>query len=109
MDDIFGRLQQELERRERNFSPLDLLELSPLERKAMNLFLRHGHLSLAEVADMLEMEREAAQFVLNAFVEKKWLLEFQLGGEQHYRPLFARKRARKMPPDIWTAIEELIE
>ena len=47
--------------------------------------------------------------MLNAFVDKEWLLEFQSEGERHYRALFARNRARKVPLNIWAAIQELIE
>jgi len=109
MSDIFGQLQRDLERREQGFSPLDLLELSPLERQVMILFMRHSHLSLAEITDLLERDSGALQTILDGFVQKGFLLAFQSSGGPRYRPVFARKRPREMPPNIWAAVEALIE
>jgi len=109
MNDLFGQLQREVERREQGFSPLDLLDLAPRERQVMTLFVRHSHLSLAEVAEKLDADADAVQAILDDFVSKGYLLAFQAGRERRYRPLFARKRSRELPPNIWAAVEALID
>ncbi len=109
VNDIFGQQQRDWGRRDRGFSPLDLVELSPVERKAMNLFLRHGHLSLVEMIDKLEMDQGAVQSMLDAFVDEGMVRAFQIQGEQHYRPHMARKRVRKVPANVWAALEKLDE
>jgi predicted transcriptional regulator len=108
MNDLFGQLQREVERREQGFSPLDLLDLPLLERQVMTLFVRHSHLSLVEVVEKLNADAEAVQTILDDFVNRGYLLAFQSEGQPRYRPLFARKRPRELPRSIWAAVEELL-
>ena len=109
MNGLFDQLQRELKERGEGLAPPAFQELSPLERKTMSLFLRHGHLSLVEVTELLQTDRDALQPVLDTFVAKGWLLEFQVEGAQHYRTRFAQRGAREVPLDIWARVKELIE
>ncbi len=109
MNDVFGQLQRDQVWRDKGFSSLDLVELSPVKRKAMNLFLRHGHLSLIEMTDKLDMDRGAVRSMLDAFVDEGMVRVVQIKGEQRYRPHMARKRTRKVPTNVWAALEKLDE
>ncbi len=107
MNDIFGQRDQVWHNE--GFSSLDLVALSFVERKAMNLFLRHGHLSLIEMTSKLNMDRGAVQSMLNTFVDEGMVRVVQIKGEQRYRPRMARKRTRKVPTNVWAALEKLDE
>jgi predicted transcriptional regulator len=97
MNGVFGQLQRE----QRGLSSLDLVDLSPSENEVLKLFLRHGRLSLAEVSDRSRLDRGTVQTMLDAFVRGGMLRAFQVNGEPHYRPRLARRRLRKVPPEVW--------
>ena len=100
MNDIFGQLQQG----QGGLSSLDLVDFSPTESKVMRLFLRHGHLSLAEVSARSSLDQGAVRSMLDEFVKGGALSAFQVDGERHYSPRLTRKRLRKVPSNIWTML-----
>ncbi len=102
MDDIFGQLQQ----KQRGLSSLDLVDFTPSESKVMRLFLRYGHLSLAEVTNRSSLDQGAVRSMVDAFVEGGVLHAFQVEGEQHYGPHLARKRRRKVPTNVWAMLDD---
>ena len=105
---IFGRLQQEIDARdkEEGITLSVLLDLSPPLRRLMNRITRAGQLSVEEAAELLEDTSVDAQQTLNAFVEKGYLEREQQEGEWIYRTRFARKRPRQIPVGIWSALED---
>ena len=108
MSDIFGQLQAELERRQQAFFPFTLTELTPFERKALDLFQHKVHLTRDELSDVLEVDREFVQSMLDRFVEQGALLEYQSESECRYRPLFVRERSNEKSRNIWDAVGKLI-
>ncbi len=100
MNGIFGQLQQG----QGGLSSLDLVDLSPSESTVMRLFLRHGHLSLAEVSARSSLDKGAVRSMLDEFVKGGMLRAFQESGEQHYGPRLTRKRRRKVPSNVWAML-----
>lgn len=103
---IFKHLQNEIDEREKRegITLAELLDLSPPLRRLMNRVTRHGELTLTDASDMMGEAPEDAQEMLNALVDKGYLLREKEGTEWVYRTRFARKRGTSLPPGIWSAI-----
>lgn len=108
---LFGRLQQELEAREKaaGLSMADLLELPDNLRKLVNWLMRQQTVRLPEVAAFLEQDEATSQSALAALIEKGFVREMKVRGETCYRVRLAAKRRREVPLDVWQALDDRIE
>ena len=103
---IFDSIQQEIEAREKRegISPADLLDLSPPVRRIMNRITRQGEQTAAEAAESLERPVEEIGEMLNSLVEKGYLQREKREGVWVYQTRFARRRGRRVPGGIWSAL-----
>lgn len=111
MAGLFDRLQSELgDRQERpGLDPAGLLALPSGQRRAANILMRQGEMSLARIARTLELTPDETQSLLDELVEQGYVRRFQRKGEPRYRVILARKRGRHLPVNIWDALESKVE
>jgi DNA-binding MarR family transcriptional regulator len=105
---IFGRIQGEIEAREKQegITLADLLDLSEPLRRLMGRITRQGEMTVAAAANHLGESPANARKTLDALVEKGYLERKQQQGDWVYRVRFARKRGRNIPVGIWSALEQ---
>lgn len=103
---IFDSIQQEIEGREKRegITPADLLDLSPGVRRAMNRITRYGEQTPAQVAEVLERPVDEIRQMLEGLAEKGYLEREKKEGVWVYQTRFARRRGRKIPGGIWSAL-----
>jgi len=108
---IFDSIQEEIEAREKRegISPADLLDLSPPIRRVMNRITRGGAQTAVDVAQHLERPVDEVRQTLNGLAEKGYLEREKRGEVWIYRTRFARRRRRKIPGGIWSALGQLAE
>ncbi|MBU0496044.1 MAG: hypothetical protein KKA73_05790 [Chloroflexi bacterium] len=106
MAGLFGRLQTELEIRERveGITPTDLLDLPTDLRRVINIVMRQRQMSLTDIVFELDLRPSEAREVLDLLVDKGYLRVFEVDGEQQYKTFLGRRRARDVPLDIWEAL-----
>lgn len=111
MDGMWGRIQAEVEAREgrKGLSPYDLLELPKAERNLMRKLLKQRVISLADAARELQQSEKKAKETLGALVEKTFLIECQIKGENHYKILLARKEGKELPFNLWDDLSQKLE
>ncbi len=121
---IFDRIQGEIEARDKQegITLAELLDLSPSLRRLMNRITREGGLTATAAAEHLEESPRSGddpygtmpygtspantQKMLDELVEKGYLERDKQEGDWVYQTRFARKRARKIPVGIWSALGE---
>jgi predicted ArsR family transcriptional regulator len=111
MSNMFDRLQQEIEDRERQegMSTLDLLELPEELSRIVVALARRGQMPLDELAGEVDVSADALAPLLDALVDKGLVRDFVLGDQRFYRTYFGRRRGRKAHGDIWAALEQRTE
>lgn len=111
MASLFDRLQSEIETRQRmeGITPADLLDLSPELRRIVNTITRRREMSLAEIVLELDMRPSEAKELLDTLVGKGFLKAFAVRGELYYKTLFARRRGREIPLNVWDALSDKVE
>jgi DNA-binding IclR family transcriptional regulator len=67
-----------------------------------------GRLSSAELSEKLGMEEESVEGMMETLVEKGYITETMEGGEKKYEVAIARKKPKKVPLDIWSALEKKV-
>jgi DNA-binding MarR family transcriptional regulator len=104
---IFGRIQNEIESQDKQegITLADLLDLSPDLRRLMNRITRKGSMTAEGAAELLEESQENARKTLDALVGKGYLERTEEEEGWVYRTRFARKRAKKLPVGVWSALE----
>lgn len=104
----YKQLRQALEERTPvpGITPSDILELPAPLRESIRKMLCAGAASLDELAQDLGFSRQQAGEIATLLVEKGLLVPAGEGaaGDPLYRINLSRRRAREMPPDIWTSI-----
>lgn len=103
---IFGRIQSEIEAREKHegITPADLLDLSEPLRRLMSRITREGEMTVEVAAEQVGESPENAREMLDALVEKGYLEREAREEGWVYRTRFARKRGREIPAGIWSAL-----
>jgi predicted ArsR family transcriptional regulator len=103
---IFGRIQSEIDAREKQdgITPADLLDLSEPLRRLMNRITREGELTAEAASEHVGEPLDNARQMLDALVEKGYLEREQREQGWVYRTRFARKRGREIPAGIWSAL-----
>ena len=104
---IFGRIQNEIDSQDKQegITLADLLDLSPELRRLMNRITRKGSMTVEGAAELLEESESNARKTLDALVGKGYLERTEEDEGWVYRTRFARKRGKKLPPGVWSALE----
>ncbi len=110
MKGLFGRLQNELEARDKaaGLTIADVLDLPDALRNAVNWLMRQEDVTLCQVTEYLQQDEKDAQTMLTTLVEKGFVREFLVKGVPRYRVRIA-SRKRELPPNIWHALDDRIE
>lgn len=105
---LFGRLQDELDRRHREerLSPIVLLELSDDLRRLVQAIMREGELSTEEVASAVGLSKAEAEKLLPALEKRGFLTSREAGGSIRYKAKLVRRRGRQVPQSIWDALSD---
>jgi hypothetical protein len=108
---IFNRVQVELDVREsqEGITATDLLDLPEELRRIVNHITRKNGRTLSQIARRFNEEEEDVRKLLSSLVEKGFVVETELHGEPFFKVYFARKRGRKVPIDVWSAVEGKFE
>lgn len=104
---LFGRLQEELEAREKaaGLSMADILDLPDPLRRLMNWLMRQEEADLARVAAYVGEDEAKTRTMLAELGEKGFVRELQISGKLYYRVRLARRRKSQLSLDIWQALE----
>jgi len=105
---LFGRLQQELEDREKaaGLTMADVLTLPDQLRRLVNWMMRQGEVGLTDVAGFLGLNETDTRSTVATLLEKGFVRELQIRGETRYRIRLAPKRGREIPLNIWQALDK---
>jgi len=108
---IFKHLQGEIDDREKRegITLAELLDLPTPLRRLMKQITRLGEMSVTDAAEFVGETPENVSQMLNSLVEKGYLEREQQSGVWIYRIRFARKRARSLPPGIWSALGDKVK
>jgi DNA-binding MarR family transcriptional regulator len=104
---IFGRIQKEIDSQDKQegITLADLLDLSPELRRLMNRITREGSITVKGASEALGESEGNARKTLDALVGKGFLERTEEEEGWVYRTRFARKRGRKLPAGVWSALE----
>jgi DNA-binding MarR family transcriptional regulator len=108
---VFGRLQSELDAREKaaGLSMADILALPDELRRLVNWILRQEEVSLQQLAAQMGHDEATTQTMIADLVEQGLVREMNLKGVQRYRVRLAPKKQRVLPADLWRALDQKIE
>ena len=108
---VFGRLQSELDAREKaaGLSMADILVLPDELRKLVNWMLRQEEVSLQQLAAHVGHDEATTHAMVADLLENGLVRELHLTGEQRYRVRLAPKRKRDLPADLWHALDQKLE
>ncbi len=104
---IFGRIQGELEDREKHeegITPADLLNLSVPQRQLMRHIIRAGELTAEAAAQEMGESPANTRPMLDALCETGYLQREERDTGWVYSTHFADKRGRPLPVGIWSAL-----
>jgi predicted transcriptional regulator len=107
---LFGRVQQELEAREKvaGLTMADVLQLPAAERELVNWIVRSGEVSEAAIVTHLG-QAASAQSLLTTLLDKGFIRAEVIQGEAHYSAHFAPRRKRALPEGIWQALTDKLQ
>jgi predicted HTH transcriptional regulator len=108
---LFRRLQEDLEIQEEGggLTPADTLMLPDPLRKVVNLITRRRVMTVPELAEATGASSEEIAARLAELVEKGFVREMEVAGELKYKVIFARKRGRHVPLDLWASLGDKVE
>ena len=108
---LFGRLQQELDDREKaaGLSMVDILELPDSLRQLVNWMMRSEMVSLSQVVAQVGQDEAATQAMLATLVEKGFVRQLEIKGELHYRVRVASQKKRTLPQNLWHALDDKVD
>jgi len=87
---------------------LDLLDLRTPHRRIVLELTKTGRLSSAELSEKLGMKEKAVKGMVKTLVKKGYITETMEEGEKKYEVAIARKKPKKVPLDIWSALEKKV-
>jgi len=108
---VFGRLQSELDAREKaaGLSMADILALPDTPRSLVSWMLRQGEVSLQKLAAHVGRDESTTQAMVADLVEQGFVREMNLKGEHRYHVRLASKKHRNLPADLWRALDQKLE
>jgi len=103
---LFGRLQEELDARDKaaGLSMADILSLPDPLRRLMSWLIRQENAGLPEVAAYLGEDEAKARTMIRELIDKGFVRELQIEGKLHYRVRLAARRTAQMSADLWEAL-----
>ena len=108
VDKIEEALNAEVEkaRGKKGIAMTDLLDLhTPLRRIVLEL-TKIGRASPAELSEKLGLEEESVEGMVESLIERGYINEVIEEGERKYEVSIAKKKPKKVPLDIWGALEK---
>lgn len=114
MDDLFGRLQGEMDKRnsDSGISPMDLLELPEHMRMLMRKMLRSRSMRKDEIVAFVEtwdkgkrLNEKELDTALAELADQGWLIPIGEGETQGFRVNLRRKKGSQLSNSIWGAID----
>jgi hypothetical protein len=87
----------------------DLLTLPDPVSGLLNWMIRQEHVGLADVAAFLKQDEECARIVLADLGDQGFVREIEMRGTTTYRVRLAPKRGKKMPANLWQALDDKVE
>ncbi len=108
---LFNRIQDELEAREKSpgLNMSDQLTLPEYVEDLLNWMMRQEAVGLGEVAARLGQDEEQARAALAGLVERGYVREVEMRGMMRSLVRLAVKRGRKIPANLWKALEEKVQ
>lgn len=107
---LFELAIKELEERQEDVRPSDIVLFSEPLRSALNTVIRLGRFSLTEFTELLPFSREEAKRLADLLIQRNLfeLSRFATEAEPYYEArLSAMTRPLKRPPsDIWKKIDD---
>ncbi|MDM8520391.1 hypothetical protein QUF64_10115 [Anaerolineales bacterium HSG6] len=105
----FDQLHQEIEKlaRVRGITPVDMLNLPSLLNLAFDKIMKRGLVTLSEFATVLVFTESQAEQLATLLIRKGYLrvTDEATLSEPAYQIRFANKRKRRIPSNIWQALE----
>ncbi len=108
---LFGRLEQELEARDKaaGLSMADILGLPDPLRELVNWMLRKNVVSLQDAMAQVGQDEATTHSTLATLVDKGFVREMQIRGETHYKVRISSRARRALPSNLWRALDEKLE
>jgi Fic family protein len=105
---LFGRLEQELQAREKaaGLSMADILDLPDTLRSLINWILRQNLVSLHDVMVQLGQNEATARATITELVDKGFVRAIEVRGETNYKVRMASQAERNAPSNLWQALDE---
>jgi hypothetical protein len=108
---LFGRLEQELDARDKaaGLTMADILSLPDTLRELVNWMLRQDVVSLQAVTAQLGQDETTTRSTLTTLVDKGFVREMHIRGAPHYKVRITSRARRAVPPNLWAALDEKLE
>ncbi len=108
---LFGRLQNELEAREKSpgLSMVDILELEEPLAGLINWMMRQTQVDLPGVMAFLGQDEKQARAFMQQLLDKGFVRIVEKEGDCYYRVRLAPKKVPKLSEGIWNAIDKKVE
>ncbi len=105
---LFGRLQDEMNAREKSpgLTMTDIFAMPDSSCRLLSWMLRQGEVDVESVARFEKQDERAARNTLSGFIQEGYVREIALNGKTVYRVRLAPKQNRKMPSNLWKALED---
>lgn len=84
---------------------IDILSMPDAERHVMTWVVRRGPVTISELAGHINQDEFAAKAYLASLVEGGHVEQIEVDGETKYKIHTARKRASRLPSDVWAHLD----
>ncbi len=108
---LFGRLQGELEAREKTpgLTMGDLLAMPDSQAQLLQWMIRQGSVQLGDVSSFLKQDETCTRAVLADLLEKGYIREIEMRGVKCYRVRLAPKPKHELPRNLWEALNDKVD
>lgn len=108
MDDLFERLQEEMDRQapRTGVRPEDLIDLPDDLRRLVQWVARRGDTAAADAAEGLGLGVDEAARLLAELEAKGFARSDDAGGVRRYNVEFGMRQTRELPIDLWALLDD---
>ncbi len=108
---LFGRLQSEIDAREKSpgLSMADILDLQEPLAGLVNWMMRQQQVDLPGVMAFLGQDEQQAHAFMQQLLDKGFIREVDKGGVCYYRVRLAPKKVNRLSEGLWNAIDKKVE
>ncbi|MGB8644348.1 MAG: hypothetical protein WCF84_03875 [Anaerolineae bacterium] len=108
---LFGRLQGELDAREKSpgLSMGDILELQEPLSGLVNWMMRQQQVDLPGVMAFLHQDEDSARSFIKQLMDKGFVREIEKDGATFYRVRLAPKKGGKLSDGLWNTIDKKVQ